>query len=298
MRYISTLFGCILFLVLMACRYENKTKDSNTRIETNTATKFSDPIFIYLDSLNSSSTNSAAAKEYLEQELANLLAKLARKDNHTQQDAFEFLFSKLSNSSNLLDFFLVKIPYYLNEPLSPFYDNQLFTSFLKALLQAPNVTEDKKKANSILLNLVHVNTEGNKATNFDFESLRGTSLSLHKLKGDFTILFFFDPTCTHCKEQLDGLQKSEPFADFLNNKLATFVLINPWGNDTIWKEYSSHLPSSWIVGIDRKQDIIEKGLYYLKAAPTVYLLDKEKRVVLKNTDITTAINFVLRNHPD
>mgnify|MGYP002527024690 FL=1 len=41
----------------------------------------------------------------------------------------------------------------------------------------------------------------------------------------------------------------------------------------------------WINGYDKKQTIEQNNLYDLKAIPTLYLLDKDKTVLLK--DVTT-----------
>lgn len=38
----------------------------------------------------------------------------------------------------------------------------------------------------------------------------------------------------------------------------------------------------WINGYDKKTVIKEKNLYDLKAIPTLYLLDKDKKVLLKD----------------
>ena len=49
----------------------------------------------------------------------------------------------------------------------------------------------------------------------------------------------------------------------------------------IWKKYLNGMPDNWIIGDDRRT-IVETSLYDLKAMPTLYLLDNEKRVVLKD----------------
>ena len=46
------------------------------------------------------------------------------------------------------------------------------------------------------------------------------------------------------------------------------------------------MPAAWINSYDKSLDIKNKEVYDLKAIPTLYLLDKEKKVVLK--DVTFA----------
>lgn len=49
-----------------------------------------------------------------------------------------------------------------------------------------------------------------------------------------------------------------------------------------WKNHLSDYPSEWLNSYDAKQMVQEKGIYDLKAIPTLYLLDKNKTVLLKD----------------
>ena len=49
-----------------------------------------------------------------------------------------------------------------------------------------------------------------------------------------------------------------------------------------WERHLSDFPKEWINGYDKKLMIKEKNLYDLKAIPTLYLLDKNKKVLLKD----------------
>lgn len=42
------------------------------------------------------------------------------------------------------------------------------------------------------------------------------------------------------------------------------------------------MPQEWTVGIDNSR-IVERELYSLPAMPVIYLLDKDKRVLLKDS---------------
>src|SRR5690606_23695588 len=116
-----------------------------------------------------------------------------------------------------------KIPFYLNNPESPYYNNEFFVSFLKAIIHEPAIKEEVKIAHKALLPLININRVGTRASDFRFETLSRGESSLYETKGDYTLLFFFDPTCTHCKEQLNALKESEGFRNFLNNKSVTFL---------------------------------------------------------------------------
>ncbi|WP_160370374.1 DUF5106 domain-containing protein [Sphingobacterium humi] len=252
-------------------------------------------LFHYLDSLDFIAGNQSEL-DSLEQELANFLHQEANSDSVIQQNVFHHLLNRLEGRNYLLDFFLEKIPFYLNNPESPYYNNEFFVSFLKATINAPAINEELKMAHKSLLPLININRIGTLANDFGFETLSLRASSLYETKGDYTLLFFFDPSCMHCKEQLNALKESEGFRNFLNNKSVSFLLVNPWGNKEEWRKYAQNLPSQWIIGFDNNQHIVNDGLFYLKAAPSIYLLDEKKYVLLKNTQIDVAINFLLKDN--
>lgn len=50
-----------------------------------------------------------------------------------------------------------------------------------------------------------------------------------------------------------------------------------------WREYRGHIPPSWINGYDAGCVVREKSLYDLHAIPALYLLDRDKRVLVKDS---------------
>ena len=48
----------------------------------------------------------------------------------------------------------------------------------------------------------------------------------------------------------------------------------------VWKE--TVCPTGWIDGIDEEQTLMHDAVYDLRTVPAIYLLDRNKRVLLKN----------------
>ena len=59
--------------------------------------------------------------------------------------------------------------------------------------------------------------------------------------------------------------------------LSFLKVLYPDGNMDIWKNYRNQIPANFINAIDEKQAVLSQGLYDLKASPTIYLLDKDKK---------------------
>jgi hypothetical protein len=66
------------------------------------------------------------------------------------------------------------------------------------------------------------------------------------------------------------------------------------GDVAEWRKAQPERPDWWIWAYDKGQVIQNKNLYDLKAIPTLYLLDEQKRVILKDPDVEALLG-VLEN---
>ena len=65
------------------------------------------------------------------------------------------------------------------------------------------------------------------------------------------------------------------------------------GDTEVWKKYLNGMPGNWVIGED-KMAVKDRAIYDLKAMPTIYLLDKNKKVLLKDAPyalIREALSF-------
>ncbi|MEG0454785.1 MAG: thioredoxin family protein, partial [Bacteroides sp.] len=63
-----------------------------------------------------------------------------------------------------------------------------------------------------------------------------------------------------------------------------------------WKKHLKDFPTEWISGYDKKLTLKTENRYDLRAIPTLYLLDKNKMVLLKDAP-AKAIEEYLTLHP-
>ena len=87
----------------------------------------------------------------------------------------------------------------------------------------------------------------------------GKQVRLERIKSGQTLLIFYDPDCRRC-QRLDAQLEQEPS-----------IVQNPR------------------LKVVRKDMNDLKGEYYVPHTPALYLLDKEKRVVLKNTNLEALL---------
>ena len=109
-------------------------------------------------------------------------------------------------------------------------------------------------------------------------------------------MLFYDPECDNCRHVKDELASSELVKQLLerkNGSYPTLVLLTVAmeGTEEQWEQYVLNLPKQWINGYDRGE-ITRKDLYSIRSFPSIYLLDRDKRVVLKDVDVFSVLEYM------
>ena len=60
-----------------------------------------------------------------------------------------------------------------------------------------------------------------------------------------------------------------------------------------WMDYMPIYPTEWHNGFDQDQAVRTEGLYSVRAIPSLYLLDNEKRVILKDAPEDKMMNHLM-----
>jgi Domain of unknown function (DUF5106)/Thioredoxin-like len=155
--------------------------------------------------------------------------------------------------------------------------------------QADFFTEKYRKfvddrAYSIMANLI-----GLPAANLEMTDSSGKIKSLYEVPANFTVVCFWDPTCSHCKETIPKLDSIYQ-AKWKYQGVEVFAVMVDGGQDN-WRNFiREHHLGDWInvyqttaqhdatVAAGRPD---YRQLYDVYQTPVLYLLDKEKRIVAK-----------------
>ena len=226
---------------------------------------------------------------FMEQNFANYLSIFPVVTQETERNkAVGTLLQKAARDSTASAFLLEVVDKYLRDPNSPMRDETLLIVFYEQLLQIPDIPESCKEHTAWLLDKAMKNRPGSVATDFTYLSRRGTKSTLHARRtGGPTLLIFYDPDCEQCKETLQVLvQMPLPHAW---NVLA----IDAEHDKARWDETKASLPETWDVGF-ATTDLTGSGRYELPALPTLYLLDSNNRVLLKDPTPEQLAAFVAR----
>ena len=140
------------------------------------------------------------------------------------------------------------------------------------------------------------NRVGNAATDFTYSLKSGESKKMSSIKSEYMILMFSNPDCSTCAEIIEAITKSEIINNVIsmNNPTRTMLsILNIYIDQDLsdWENNYHRLPADWINAYDKGATITKQKLYDVKAIPTLYLLDKNKKVILKDTSLDTIESF-------
>jgi thiol-disulfide isomerase/thioredoxin len=133
------------------------------------------------------------------------------------------------------------------------------------------------------------NQIGQSAANLDMVDSSGKPVPLLGIEAKFILVCFWDPTCSHCKEEVPELDSIYE-AKWKNEGVKIYGVMVDGGQDNWRKFIRDHNLKDWINVYQPKDkaDADEaanrpgyKQLYDVYQTPTLFLLDKNKRIIAK-----------------
>jgi Domain of unknown function (DUF5106)/Thioredoxin-like len=206
----------------------------------------------------------------------------------------DWMLGYASISEEMTRFLLVKfVNRYLNQKYM--WEDAVFVHLYQKYFSQKEYSWLKPEGKKIITDRAYslmANIMGNPAENISLPDSTGKIISLYTdTTAKFTIVCFWDPTCNHCQETLpilDSMFQAKWKADgvkmFAIAKETTgtkkdwldFIKLhhlNDWTNVYYSKEEEKKRVDANIPGYSQ--------LYDVQTLPTVYLLDKDKRIVAK-----------------
>ena len=193
-----------------------------------------------------------------------------------------------SGSKSLMLNFVHYSELFLYDPNSPLLNEALYIPVLEGLLSSQALEEESKLTLRYQLEQALVNSVGTKAADIKYKYCIGGDPwnlrdgSLYGIKADYTLIFFNNPDCPACAQMLKELSQAPIVQRMVEQgRLAVLALYIDQDLER-WRANLKDYPQEWIYARDDSQSINAGRIYILRAIPSLYLLDKEKRVLLKD----------------
>lgn len=166
-------------------------------------------------------------------------------------------------------------------PASPYRNESRYIAFLDSLLASDSLPEALRERAVYRRQTAMLNRPGSIAGDFRYVERNGGVSRLHDIDSQLTLLIFYDPECPHCEDILRSYASSKTLNRAISENWLTVIAIYAEGKRDVWDKTLNELPENWLVGYD-VTGVLDEELYYLPAMPTPYLLDADKRVLLKD----------------
>ena len=196
------------------------------------------------------------------------------------------------SSSNVLEQLAALAEKYLYDPNSPLRNEDLYSVVADRLSGWDGFDEAKRTVYADQARRSSLNSTGSIAADFAFSDRRGRVYTLHGIKAELVLLFFSNPGCEACKEIINTLRSSDKVCSLIASKRLAVANIYIDEDTHSWYSYMPEYPEDWLNGYDHNLAIRTGMLYDVRAIPSVYVLDKEKRVVLKDATLDKTMNWL------
>jgi hypothetical protein len=195
------------------------------------------------------------SKEVFKYLLTNFVQKYINPVYMGQDAVFVHLYEKYINNNKEIDWFTEK------------YNKYMF-----------------ERAYSLMANLI-----GQPASNLDMTDTTGKARPLYDVQAPFTVICFWDPTCSHCKDLVPRVDSIFQ-AKWKKQGVQVYGVMVDGGKEAWMRYIRENKLKDWIhvYETQEQKDAVSaagkagyKQLYDVYQTPILYLLDKDKRIIAK-----------------
>jgi thiol-disulfide isomerase/thioredoxin len=125
---------------------------------------------------------------------------------------------------------------------------------------------------------------GKKVKNLILTDSSGVYQALYNITTPYTILYFWDPDCGHCKK---ATPKVKAYYDKVKSKGVQVFAVCTEVEMEKWKNYIKENKLDWINVADPKLQNNFREEFDIKTTPQIFILDKDKKILAKKIDEET-----------
>ena len=236
----------------------------------------------FWDAMDFADTLRSHNTDFMEQNFSNFISVFPYADEKAQRKAVDRLMTSAQADSAAYYKLADIAEKYLYDPNSPMLSEDFYILFLEKLVDSPLAGDYGAIRYRYQLEDARKNRPGTIASDFAYLTREGRSYMLRSTPVEGALLvIFYDPECDHCTDILTSLHDDVSVTAAVADGRLTVLALYAGEERKLWEQTCRSMPEEWRVGYVTS-DIIGQRRYILRAMPTLYLMDADKRVVLKD----------------
>jgi hypothetical protein len=250
----------------------------------------------YWDHFDFSDTLSIRCPEISEQAFVDYIDVLPYADTAVVRQSVRKMLasSEQETGGKMYAYFLDLADKYLYDTGSPFHNEEFYIPVAYYILSDSRSKATDKTRMTSRLQWMLKNRRGEPATDFAYTLLSGKTGHLQDIKADYTLLLFYNPGCHECEETIAAIRASTLIQSLHRKGTRAILAVYPSDNQPVWQSQPDFIPENWMNGYDKEGKLKSEELYDLTKIPALYLLDKDKKVLLKEVDYATLERWLQR----
>ncbi len=216
--------------------------------------------------------------------VANYLQIIQFADLKTIQKSLVETLKKSDTIERMYRYFVETFDFFLNDPLSSMREEQWIEPLWEEMLKSQWCTVADSARVNFLLKMAAKNRVGATATDLDFVTIDGKSGKLSEIDAELLLVYFYIPGCEQCIRTREWIELDSAYQEIHKAGILKVLAFYPEKDMNKFHTYKSSVPSSWINSRDPdgRSQLEEEEKYQMRGAPTMYLLDKDKKIILKD----------------
>ena len=185
-------------------------------------------------------------------------------------------------SGHIYDWLTATMESALWNPLSELRNEGLYTPVIESILRTRRTGEHYSTYYQQQLTVCQKNSPGTPAADFTFTDARGRLHSLYDIQSEYSLLLFSNPGCPACRDIVSMLKSSPLITSMVQDGRMSLLSIYIDEDLAEWFRGLSDYPGEWITGYNQDLSIRDALTYDVRAIPSLYLLDRDKKVLFKD----------------
>jgi peroxiredoxin len=156
----------------------------------------------------------------------------------------------------------------------------------KPWLDTSVVRKVKERVVAVKPNLI-----GNIAPELKLPDSEGNFYSLRQMNAKITLLYFWEPDCSHCQKTTPILNK-DLYQQFKDKGVEIYAVLTQNNKEKWMKAIQEYKIQEWTNVWDPTYSSNFRKLYDVTSTPIIYILDKNKKIIAKRLDVESSVKFL------